>query len=71
MVLHPTAQSLASVLVKVPIAVKRNQDYDNSYKCKHFIGASLQFQRFSSSHIGKKKVNSYYFIISVMTEEEI
>ena len=30
------------------IAVKRNYDQVDSYKCKHLTGASLQFQRFSS-----------------------
>jgi hypothetical protein len=40
---------VASVLVRVSIAVKRHHDHGNSYKKKkHLVGAGLQFQRFSS-----------------------
>jgi hypothetical protein len=39
--------SLGSVLVRVSIAVKRQQDLGNSYKGKLLIGAGLQVQRFS------------------------
>ena len=33
--------------LRVSIAVKRHHDHGNSYKGKHFTGASLQSQRFS------------------------
>jgi len=35
------------VLVRASIAVKRQQEQENSYKGKHLIGAGLQSQRFS------------------------
>jgi hypothetical protein len=36
---HPV---LISVLVSIPIEVKRQHDHDNSYKGKHLIGAGLK-----------------------------
>ena len=36
-----------SVLVRVSVTVKTHHSYGNSYKGKHLIGSSLQFQRFS------------------------
>jgi hypothetical protein len=38
---------MRAVSVRVSIAVERNHDHSNSYKRKHLIGVSLQFQRFS------------------------
>ena len=32
--------------------MKRHHDHDNSYKRKHFTGASLQFQSYSQSIAG-------------------
>lgn len=35
------------VLVRLSIAVRRHNDYGNSYKERHLIGARLQFQSLS------------------------
>jgi hypothetical protein len=41
-------------LVRVSIAVKRHHDQSNSYRCKHFIGAALQFRGWVHYHHGGK-----------------
>jgi hypothetical protein len=38
---------MTSALIRVSIAMKRHHDQGNSYKGKHFIGASLRLQGFS------------------------
>jgi hypothetical protein len=40
------------ILARISIALKKHFDHSNSYKIKHLIGASSQFQRFRLYHHG-------------------
>jgi hypothetical protein len=37
---------MISVIVRIPVAMKRYHDQGKSYQSKHLVGADLQFQRF-------------------------
>jgi hypothetical protein len=45
-------------------AVKRSHDQENTYKRKHFIGACLQFQRFST-------LSSWWDCVDIHGTEEV
>ena len=45
---------MASVLVRVPIAMKRHQDHGNSYKGKYLVGVAYSFRGLVRYCLGRK-----------------
>ena len=45
---------MLTVLVRVPIVVKRDHDHSNSYRGQHSLGAGVQFRSLVHYHQGRK-----------------
>lgn len=58
---------MISVIVRIPVAMKRYHDQGKSYQSKHLVGADLQFQRLSPPSSWQE---AWQYIADMVLEKE-